>query len=1392
MYSPFFSIKKVLSLGKLFSLVWSESSATAAQEEEKRVVDRLATLNNSKITVDWRGGVDHRRRLDDHPWTVETAKLLPTDDGFGAVGDWFGTSVALYETRIVVGAPYDDDLGTWSGSAYVFDYSSAAGSWSQIAKLVASDGAADVGFGTSVALYETRIVVGAYGDDDKAGSAYVFDYSSAAGSWSHTAKLVASDGGTKDYFGFVVALYETRIVVGAYGDDDKAGSAYVFDYSTAAGSWSQTAKLVASDGAAGDEFGISVALYETRIVVGAYYDDELGSNSGSAYVFDYSSAAGSWFQTAKLWASDGWDGDWFGNSVALYETRIVVGAHFDDDLGENSGSAYVFDYSSAAGSWSQTAKLVASDGAADDWFGRSVAIYETRIVVGAHGDDEVDRESGSAYVFDAPALSTLQPTPKPTSMPTYKPTTRPSKSPTLEPTQRPTSKPTYEPSFHPTSRPTSKPTSGPTHKPTLEPTFTPTVKTTPRPTPKPTSAPTDEPTPGPTPRPTIIPTSTPTFKPSPLPTSKPTPKPTSAPTDEPTPGPTTRPTSNPTTKPSPLPTLCQNDPTWYKNGDSLKDCVWVSAFLPNRCEVRGADGREASEACFNACGCTIPTIKPTFSPTTRPTFHPTQKPTATLTIPGCTNDIRDGTETDIDCGGSLCSACASGLSCSIDSDCKHNSVCIDCGGSLCKACASGLSCSIDSDCITQFCLVDICVAAPTSKPTSNPTSNPTSHPTLKPTSCPTIKPALFPTSRVSTSSYPTLKPTSCPTIKPTFFPTSRVPTATGGSSSGSSIGGGDSTPIIIGAAGGGLLILLLLTLCLCCYYVRRESPSKAKRRAKRTRPDDDDEISPQISSQQQQPQKQPSESAAAARANARVMVNALLTGASMLPGIFNVSWAILAVLDEVDSMNAKAQDIVAAGQRVCDTAEFLTILNENAAGFKSDNAKVLVERYMDQLESLLKRFQDGVASFKGKGWLSRKWHNLAHTALLQKLDRDIIEVLEKLRQAYHLAMDRHVTELLSKKTYNLEAAMQQQIQLLVSKQHVTPEAAAEQLANDENVLTVVASRAGVAESDVSAERLRIREDKLKLLKAHELTLDSIEKEPFARGGQAQVHKGTFTDKVVAVKLVPLRSLSDQEIERLKSSLATEVAICTKLSRSPFIVQVYGVVNVDRNFFGMVMEYMHRGSLRTRLDDIGNYPTISEKQRLWWCRQIAAGIQFLYTNGVSHRDLKSSNVLLASRDSCKITDFGLARSEEFRTHTTQLTMRSGGVPAGTYGFMAPELLQNNEFTEKSDVYSYAMVCFEIVTRERPWRGLSLPQIMKYVADEGKRPELPLHVSAILISLIEICWKQDPNDRPTFASINQNFFPRSLSSGSSSFGSISDVDTPSFDNDSTSSMTRRSTT
>mmetsp|Transcript_4594 Transcript_4594/g.5687 ORF Transcript_4594/g.5687 Transcript_4594/m.5687 type:complete len:449 (+) Transcript_4594:654-2000(+) len=447
---------------------------------------------------------------------------------------------------------------------------------------------------------------------------------------------------------------------------------------------------------------------------------------------------------------------------------------------------------------------------------------------------------------------------------------------------------------------------------------------------------------------------------------------------------------------------------------------------------------------------------------------------------------------------------------------------------------------------------------------------------------------------------------------------------------------------------------------------------------------------------------------------------------------------------------------------------------------------------MQDLENLLKRFKDAVASFKEKGWLSRKWHYLAHSSSLQILDRDIINVLEKLRQAYHLAMDRHITELLSKQTYNLEAAMEAQIQALVNKNRISSEAAADQLANDENALTVIAKGAGVSESDVSAERLRIRAYKLHLLDEYEIKLDFVEKDPFKIGGQARVHLGKYGGRKVAVKLVPLIGLSKSECKALKSALATEIGICTKL-QSACIVQVHGVVTTDSNFFGMVMEYMSGGSLRDRLDDIETYPTISQDLHLSWCRQIADGMKYLYSNGVEHRDLKSSNLLLDNNEDIKLCDFGLARCEEFRTHTTKLSISGGQAAAGTFGFMAPELLQSNSFTEKSDVYSYAMVCFEILTREWPWRGLGRDQIKQAVVDKGERPELPLNASPFLVNLIQGCWNQDPNERPSFASITKSFVDHLKSSESISFHSISDsFRTPSFAGGSTHSMAARQST
>ena len=271
------------------------------------------------------------------------------------------------------------------------------------AKAVASDGAASDYFGRSVALDGDRVVVGVQYNDtaggSDAGSVYVFDRSSA-GVWVQTGPIVASDGLASDYFGVSVALDGDRMVVGAFSDNTAggagAGSVYVFDRSSA-GVWVQTGPIVASDGAASDAFGYSVALDGDRMVVGAPDDDPAGGvSTGSVYVFDRSSA-GVWVQTGPIVASDGAAADYFGSSVALDGDRMVVGADGNDTAGGvSAGSVYVFDRSSA-GSWVQTGPIVASDGLGGDYFGEHIALDGDRMVVGAINDGF---SRGSVYVFD--------------------------------------------------------------------------------------------------------------------------------------------------------------------------------------------------------------------------------------------------------------------------------------------------------------------------------------------------------------------------------------------------------------------------------------------------------------------------------------------------------------------------------------------------------------------------------------------------------------------------------------------------------------------------------------------------------------------------------------------------------------------------------------------------------------------------------------------------------------------------------------------------------------------------------------------------------------------------------------------------------------------------------
>ncbi len=338
-------------------------------------------------------------------WTqTETVKLTASD---AAANDLFGISVSVYNNTAVIGASGDDDNGTRSGSAYVFEKNSTSGNWTQTetAKLTASDGAANDLFGRSVSVYNNTAVISAIFDDDNgsySGSAYVFEKNSTSGNWTQTetVKLTASDGAAGDYFGRSVSVYNNTAVIGASLDDDNghnSGSAYIFEKNST-GHWTQKQKLLASDGANNDWFGRSVSVYNNTVVIGATYGDDNGS--GSAYVFEKNSTSGNWTQTetVKLTASDGAAGDLFGISVSVYNNTAVIGASGDNDNGSYSGSAYIFEKNST-GHWTQKQKLLASDGANNDWFGRSVSVYNNTAVIGAFYDDDNGSNSGSAYVF---------------------------------------------------------------------------------------------------------------------------------------------------------------------------------------------------------------------------------------------------------------------------------------------------------------------------------------------------------------------------------------------------------------------------------------------------------------------------------------------------------------------------------------------------------------------------------------------------------------------------------------------------------------------------------------------------------------------------------------------------------------------------------------------------------------------------------------------------------------------------------------------------------------------------------------------------------------------------------------------------------------------------------
>ncbi len=312
------------------------------------------------------------------------ADIVPDDFPTGS----FGYAVDIDGGVIAVGAQWDNVNGGNSGSAYLFD----AVSGNQLHKLIPSDGGIEQWFGNAIAIDGGIVAVGAHRDDDngtRSGSVYLFDAFTGA----ELLKITPADGASFDEFGYSVALDDGILAVGAWSDGDQApaaGAAYLFNVADG----SLITKIYSGHPNITDYFGISVAVGDGMAVVGSYRHNHPNNDSGGAFMYEASTGA----YLGELTQNDPASTDYFGRSVAVSNGLVVVGADRDDDGGTDTGSAYLFD----AATGTQIAKLRPTDGSTGAYFGISVAIENSRIFAGANVSF-VGNRAGSAYAFTAPA-----------------------------------------------------------------------------------------------------------------------------------------------------------------------------------------------------------------------------------------------------------------------------------------------------------------------------------------------------------------------------------------------------------------------------------------------------------------------------------------------------------------------------------------------------------------------------------------------------------------------------------------------------------------------------------------------------------------------------------------------------------------------------------------------------------------------------------------------------------------------------------------------------------------------------------------------------------------------------------------------------------------------------
>jgi hypothetical protein len=362
----------------------------------KLTVDDSIRLTDGTVIID----------MSTSPGTVfsQQAKIQASD---AQQTDYFGYSAQISGdgNTAIVGALNEDTVATNAGAAYIFTRSGST--WSQQAKIQSGDVELSDNFGTSVSISGdgNTVIVGAPLEDTgatSAGAAYIFIRSGT--SWTQQAKIQSSDVQQADYFGQSVSISGdgNTVIVSAHLEDTvatSAGAAYIFTRSGF--TWSEQAKIQASDAQQGDTFGLAVSISEdgNTAIVGALYEDTGAINAGAAYIFTRSGTT--WSEQDKIQASDPEEEDTFGRFISISGdgNTAIVGAWQEDTGGFDAGAAYIFTRSGST--WSQQAKIQSSDIQTGDKFGGGVSISRdgNTAIVGAYFEDTGATSAGAAYIF---------------------------------------------------------------------------------------------------------------------------------------------------------------------------------------------------------------------------------------------------------------------------------------------------------------------------------------------------------------------------------------------------------------------------------------------------------------------------------------------------------------------------------------------------------------------------------------------------------------------------------------------------------------------------------------------------------------------------------------------------------------------------------------------------------------------------------------------------------------------------------------------------------------------------------------------------------------------------------------------------------------------------------